>query len=89
MSTCSKPTLTREQVHEVLWNLAAEHLEKAPDQLKPESRVVQDLGADSLEVVELSMELEANLGINIPDDALESPNLTLGDIENVICEKCL
>ena len=88
MTTTSKPALTREQVHETLWHLAAEHLDKKPDQLKPESRLVQDLGADSLEIVELSMELESRLGITIPDDKLEGPNLTLSDVEKAICEAC-
>jgi acyl carrier protein len=89
MNTASKPTLTREQVHEVLWKLASEHFEKSPAELKPDSRLMQDLGADSLEIVELSMELESRLGITIPDDALESPNLTLAEVEKAICDKSL
>jgi acyl carrier protein len=88
MTMISKPTLTREQVHETLWQLAAEHLDKKLDQLKPDSRLVQDLGADSLEIVELSMELESRLGITIPDDKLDGPNLTLGDVEKSICDSC-
>ena len=89
MSTASKPALTREQVHEVLWKLAASHLDKRDDQLKPDSRLVQDLGADSLEVVELSMELESRLGISIPDKVLDRPDLTLAEIETAICTTCL
>ena len=37
----------------------------------PETSFVNDLGADSLDTVELVMELEEEFDINIPDDAAE------------------
>jgi acyl carrier protein len=39
--------------------------------VKPETSFVNDLGADSLDTVELVMELEEEFDINIPDDAAE------------------
>ncbi len=36
--------------------------------LKPETTIVNDLGADSLDTVEIVMELEAEFDIDIPDD---------------------
>ncbi len=51
-----------------------------------ESRIVEDLGADSLDVVELLMTLEDEMGIAISDE--EALNLkTVGDIEKIIADK--
>ncbi|MEI3424711.1 MAG: acyl carrier protein [Christensenellales bacterium] len=51
-----------------------------------ESRLIEDLKADSLDVVELIMDLEQQYGIEIPDDDL--PNIhTVGDIVNYINKK--
>ena len=44
----------------------------------PEASFVDDLGADSLDTVELVMALEEEFGIEIPDDAAESI-VTVGD----------
>lgn len=43
----------------------------APDEIKAESRIVEDLGADSLDVVELVMLLEEEFGTEIPDESAE------------------
>ena len=88
MTTSSKPVLTRELVHKVLWTLAAKHTDKDPSTFSPKSRLVQDLGADSLEVVELTMELEEQLGITLPEEIGDNPHLTLGEIEEAICSNC-
>ena len=42
------------------------------DAIKLEAHVVDDLGADSLDTVELIMELEEEFGIEIPDDDAEN-----------------
>jgi len=89
MTTSSKPALTREQIHEVVWSLAAKHTDRDRSTIESNSRLVQDLGADSLEVVELTMELEEKLGITLPDEVADNPNLTLGEIEQAICNQCL
>ena len=41
------------------------------DEVKEESKFVEDLGADSLDVVELVMALEEKFDIEIPDDQAE------------------
>ncbi len=56
-----------EQVKEVV----VEQLNANPDEVKPEARFVEDLGADSLDVVELVMALEEKFGIEIPDEDAE------------------
>jgi acyl carrier protein len=70
-------TLTRERIHEVIWTLAAKHSDKEVSEIRPESRLIQDLGADSLTVVEFSMELEEELGLTFPDNVLDKAVLEL------------
>lgn len=47
-------------------------------EVKPEATFAQDLGADSLDTVELIMEFEKEFGITIPDDKAEGIQ-TVGD----------
>ena len=47
-------------------------------EVKPEANFINDLGADSLDTVELIMEFEKEFGISIPDDQAESIK-TVGD----------
>ena len=58
-------------VEERVVNIVAEQLGVDKDKIKRESNFVNDLGADSLDTVELVMELEEEFDINIPDDAAE------------------
>ena len=46
--------------------------------VKPEASFTNDLGADSLDTVELIMEFEKEFGVNIPDDQAEKIG-TVGD----------
>jgi acyl carrier protein len=89
MTSSSKPKLTRQQIHEVLWTVVAEHTGSEPSQLKPEHRLMHDLGADSLDVVEIVMELEERLGLTLPEDAANQSNLTLGEMEEELSRQCL
>ena len=53
------------------------------DKIKPESRIVEDLGADSLDVVELLMTLEDEFNISVTDE--EAAGLkTVQDILNIL-----
>ena len=47
-------------------------------EVKPEASLTNDLGADSLDTVELIMEFEKEFGISIPDDKAETIQ-TVGD----------
>lgn len=63
--------------------MIAKKLGKKPEDINLNSRLVEDLGADSLDVVELLMVLEDEYGITIPDE--EAVNLnTIGDIINFL-----
>jgi len=58
-------------VSERVIDIVATQLGVSKDQITPETNFVNDLRADSLDQVELVMELEEEFDINIPDDAAE------------------
>lgn len=58
-------------VQERVIDIVAEQLGVDKEKVTPETSFVNDLGADSLDTVELVMELEEEFDINIPDDAAE------------------
>ena len=65
---------------EELKALVAEILAVDEDKVKLESKLIDDLGADSLSVVELHMEIEERLGIKIPDEDVAK----LSTVEDVL-----
>lgn len=48
--------------------LLAEQLNVDVKDIKPTSKIVEDLGADSLDMIEMLMSLEEQFGISVPDD---------------------
>jgi len=56
------------------------------EEVKTDARFLEDLGADSLDTVELIMALEEEFGIEIPDEDAEKAK-TVGDVINYIDTK--
>ncbi len=59
--------------------MLAEALNLPLEKVAPEAKIVEDLGADSLDVVELLSRLEDEFGIVIPDEEVENL-VTVGDV---------
>ena len=59
--------------------LIAEQLNQNEENITPNSRIVEDLGADSLDTIELLMALEDEFGITISDEKANELK-TIGDI---------
>ena len=59
--------------------MLAEALNLPVEKVAPDAKIVDDLGADSLDVVELLSELEDEYGIVIPDDEVENL-ITVADV---------
>jgi acyl carrier protein len=59
-------------VEERVKKIVAEQLSTSEDQISNESSFVDDLGADSLDTVELVMALEEEFDLEIPDDKAET-----------------
>ena len=58
-------------VQDKVKSIIAEQLGVKPEEVTPEASFVDDLGADSLDTVELVMALEEEFGIEIPDEDAE------------------
>ncbi|MCH2037313.1 MAG: acyl carrier protein [Rickettsiales bacterium] len=65
--------------------IVADHLGIEQDKIQPNAKFIDDLGADSLDQVELVMALEEEFGCEIPDEAAEKI-VTLGDAVSFIKE---
>ena len=66
--------------------LIAEQLDVKADDITETSNIQDDLGADSLDVVELVMALEDEFDVEIPEDQVENIK-TVGDIVKFIEDK--
>jgi acyl carrier protein len=67
-------------------SIIAEQLGVKIEEVKPESNFIDDLGADSLDTVELVMAFEEEFGVEIPDEDAEKLK-TVGDAINYISQK--
>jgi acyl carrier protein len=63
--------------------IIAKELEVDVKQLQPEAKFIEDLGADSLDIVELVMALEEEFGLDIPDEDADKLK-TVGDAMNYL-----
>ncbi|MBU1006160.1 MAG: acyl carrier protein [Candidatus Omnitrophica bacterium] len=73
-------------VVEKVKSIIAEQLGVKPEEVVPEASFIDDLGADSLDTVELVMALEEEFGVEIPDEDAEKI-ATVGDAIKYIEEK--
>ena len=65
--------------------IVVEQLGVNPDQVTPDAKFIEDLGADSLDTVELVMALEEEFGQEIPDEEAEKLQ-SVGDVIKYIEE---
>jgi acyl carrier protein len=76
--TGSKRFEQMSDISERVKKIVVEHLGVEPDKVTDQASFIDDLGADSLDTVELVMAFEEEFGCEIPDDAAETI-LTVGD----------
>jgi acyl carrier protein len=67
-------------------NIIVEQLGVDADRVKPEASFIDDLGADSLDIVELVMAMEEEFDLEIPDEAAEKLR-TVGDVTKYLQSK--
>ena len=68
---------------EKIQSMLAEALNPPLEKVTPDAKIVDDLGADSLDLVELLSQLEDEYGITIPDDEVENL-VTVADVAGEI-----
>ncbi len=77
---------TEESVEERVKEIIVKQMGVNKDQVTPETSFINDLGADSLDTVELVMELEDAFDVSIPDEDAEKIQ-TVGDAMKYIKER--
>ena len=75
--------MSSEEVFEKVKNVIIEQLGVAENNITMEASFIDDLGADSLDIVELIMALEEEFDIEIPDSDAEKV-VTVGDVVDYI-----
>ncbi len=78
--------MTRDEVAGKVKNIIVEQLGVNADEVKDEASFIDDLGADSLDTVELVMALEEEFNAEIPDEDAEKLR-TVGEAVNYIEKK--
>jgi acyl carrier protein len=71
--------MSEKTIEQRVKDIIVEQLGVKPDQVTPEAKFIEDLGADSLDTVELVMALEEEFGNEIPDEQAEKLQ-SVGDV---------
>jgi len=72
-----------ESTEDKVKNIIVEQLSVTEDQVKPEAKFIEDLGADSLDTVELVMAFEDEFDITVPDEDAEKLT-SVGEVNEYI-----
>ena len=64
----------------------ADQLDVDPDKITPDSDIVEDFGADSLDVVDMITTLSDEFGVDIPDEEIENFH-TVGDVVQYVADR--
>jgi acyl carrier protein len=64
--------MTTANIEQKVKNIIADQLGVGEDEIKPGSSFIEDLGADSLDIVELVMAMEEEFEVEIPDEEAEN-----------------
>lgn len=72
---------------EKIQKIIAEEMNLNVDEVKPESRFVEDLAADSLDVIQIVLKLEEEFDIEIPDDAVEQISTVQDAVDQIKSKK--
>ena len=90
---CFKSTQTNQifmandkPIEEKVKDIIVEQLGVNPEQVTPQASFIEDLGADSLDIVELVMAFEEEFSVEVPDEDAEKLQ-TVGDVINYIKER--
>jgi acyl carrier protein len=77
--------MSEQTIEQRVKKIIVDQLSVNADQVTPEAKFIEDLGADSLDTVELVMALEEEFGIEVPDEQAEKLQ-SVGDVIKYIEE---
>ena len=78
--------MAEKSIEEKVKDIIVEQLGVTPEQVTPNASFIEDLGADSLDTVELVMAFEEEFSVEVPDEDAEKLQ-TVGDVVKYIEEK--
>jgi acyl carrier protein len=78
--------MAEKPIEEKVKDIIVEQLGVNPEQVTPQASFIEDLGADSLDIVEMVMAFEEEFGVEVPDEDAEKLQ-TVGDVIKYIEEK--
>jgi acyl carrier protein len=78
--------MAEKSIEDKVRDIIVEQLSVNPEQVTPDAKFIEDLGADSLDVVELVMAFEEQFSVEVPDEDAEKL-LTVGDVIKYIEDK--
>lgn len=77
--TRQKPEFIKKTMYDKVVEIIARQLQIDTDMIDEHTKIMEDLGADSLDVVEMLMAMEDSFGITVPDEDIEEL-VTVSDI---------
>ena len=78
--------MAEKSIEEKVKDIIVEQLGVNPEQVTPQASFIEDLGADSLDIVELVMAFEEEFSVEVPDEDAEKLQ-TVGDVVKYIEER--
>ena len=72
-------------IFEKLAAILAEQLDADAEKMTPDTKIADDLGADSLDLVDLLMSIEDEFGVEVPDEEVENLT-TIGEVADYIAK---
>jgi acyl carrier protein len=78
--------MAEKSIEEKVKDIIVEQLGVNPEQVTPAAKFIEDLGADSLDTVELVMAFEEEFNVEVPDEEAEKLQ-TVGDVVKYIEDK--
>jgi acyl carrier protein len=78
--------MAEKTIEEKVKDIIVEQLGVNPEQVTPQAKFIEDLGADSLDTVELVMAFEEEFNVEVPDEEAEKLQ-TVGDVIKYIEDK--
>ena len=81
----NRTDISRDHIMAEVKQIVAEYTMMAPDAIQSNHRLAEDLGCDSLDIVEITMEIEEHFSISIPDELAEQAG-TIYEITNGVIQ---
>jgi acyl carrier protein len=77
---------TKDRILERVTEILIEYFEVAPEDVRPDAHVIDDLDLDSIDAIDLAVSLEEDTGLNLSDEELKGIRL-VQDVVDLVHDK--